>query len=161
MKHSHEDNLAAAVTGPRADRDGFAMVTALLVVLVLSVMAVGATWLATSEKKTTTAESQHMRSVFAADAGGEAGINFIRTADEPPIVQDMGGTNRVHSQGETALEGAQAYNFDVSFVRRNVKPGWEAGYYDYDYDIGAIGEAGAQGQTGVAVVASRLFKRGY
>lgn len=149
---------------PGADdrhRDGFAMVTALLVVLVLSVLAVGATWLATSEKKTTTAEAQHMRSVFAADAGGEAGINFIRTVGEPPVVQDFGGTNQVFSQGETTLEGSQAYNFDVSYLRKRIKPGWEQGYFDFDYSVGSVGEAGAQGQSGVAVVASRLFRTGY
>jgi Tfp pilus assembly protein PilX len=138
---------------PRADREGFAMVTALLVVLVLSVLAVGATWLATSEKKTTTAESVHMRSVFAADAGGEAGINFIRNSETPPTLTFV--------QPETALDGTQAYSYNARFVRRQPKPGWGKDYIDYDYQIGALGEAGAQGQSGVSVVVGRLYKKGY
>ncbi len=141
-------------------REGFAMVTALLVVLVLSVLAVGATWLATSEKKTTTAEAQHMRSIFAADAGGEAGINFVRVADEPPVITDW-GTRAVHSQGETALDGSQAYGFDVAQVGKRPPAGWGQDYADFYYRVNSLGEAGAQGQSGVAVVATRVFRTQY
>jgi Tfp pilus assembly protein PilX len=104
------------------DREGFAMVTALLVVLVLSVLAVGATWLATTEKKTTVAESAHMRSIFAADAGGEAAINFVRTAEDPPTVIDW-ASQSVQSQDSTTLSGSVAYGYDVQFSGWRTKPG--------------------------------------
>ena len=65
------------------------MVTTLLVVLILSVLAVGVAWIAGSEKKTSFAEAVHVRSVFAADAGGEAAINFIRMSDAPPTILDF------------------------------------------------------------------------
>lgn len=144
----------------RTDRDGFAMVTALLVVLVLSVLAVGAVWLATSEKKTTMAEATHVRSVFSADAGGEAAINFIRVSDAPPQILDF-GTMAVRTEPVTALEGSQQYNYDVNFVRKSPKPGWGVDYLDYDYNVAALGTAGRQGNSGVDVVVSRLFKEGY
>ncbi len=143
-----------------ANRDGFAMVTALLVVLVLSVLAVGATWLAASEKKTSVAEASHMRSVFAADAGGEAGINFVRTSDDPPLVLDW-STMSVQTLGETALDGSQAYGYDIQYVRWRAKPGWGREYRDFDYRVAAIGDAGTQGQSGVSVLASRVYKTGY
>ena len=84
------DTQSRSAGTSRVDREGFAMVTALLVVLVLSVLAVGATWLASSEKKTTVAEALHVRSVFAADAGSEAGINFIvpARAASPSLSRD-------------------------------------------------------------------------
>ena len=63
------------------DRDGFALVTTLLILLVLSVIAVGAAWLASSEKRASFAESVHLSAVYSADAGGEAGINFLDTAN--------------------------------------------------------------------------------
>ena len=50
-------------TDPTLNREGFAMVTTLLVVLILSVLAVGVAWIASSEKKTTFAESVHVQSV--------------------------------------------------------------------------------------------------
>lgn len=142
------------------DRDGFAMVTALLVVLVLSVLAVGATWLATSEKKTTAAEATHLRSVFSADAGGEAAINFVRTSNLPPQILDF-GTMAVRNQPTTALEGSQQFAYDVNFARRAPKPGWGPEYQDFDYRIAAQGVASRTGESGVQVVVSRLFKVGY
>jgi type II secretory pathway component PulK len=143
-----------------SSRDGFAMVTALLVVLVLSVLAVGAAWLATSEKKTASAEATHLRSVFSADAGGEAAINFVRTSNTPPQILDF-GTMAVRSQATTALEGSQQYNYDVNFNRRAPKPGWGPEYQDFDYRIAALGQASRTGESGVQVVVSRLFKVGY
>ena len=141
-------------------RDGFAMVTALLVVLVLSVLAVGAAWLARSEKKTTLAEAVHLRSVFAADAGGEAAINFVRTSNLPPQILDF-GTMAVRSQPTTALEGSQQYRYNVNFERKRLKPGWGVDYLDYDYEIGSQGQASRLGQSGVQVVVSRMYKEGY
>lgn len=142
------------------DREGFAMVTTVLVVLVLSVLAVGVVWMATSEKKTSFAEGVHVASVFAADAGGEAGINFIRLADSPPLILDF-GTMNVRNQGSTSLAGASSYSFDSNYLRRQLKPGWGTDYLDYDYRIGSQGNASRQGESGVDVVVSRLFKVGY
>ena len=144
----------------RTSRDGFAMVTALLVVLVLSVLAVGAAWLARSEKKTTLAEAVHLSSVFSADAGGEAAINFVRTSNTPPQILDF-GTMAVRNQGNTTLEGSQRYSYDVEFTGKRPKPGWGVDYLDYDYQVGAMGQASRQGQSGVEVVLSRLYKEGY
>lgn len=147
-------------TTARHDRDGFAMVTALLVVLVLSVLAVGAVWLATSERKTTMAEATHMRSVYSADAGGEAAINFVRVSNSPPQILDF-TTMAVRTEPVTTLEGSQHYNYGVNFVRKSPKPGWGVDYLDYDYSIASSGTAGRQGSSGVGVVVSRLFKEGY
>jgi Tfp pilus assembly protein PilX len=144
----------------RPGREGFAMVTALLVVLVLSVLAVGAAWLARSEKKTTLAEATHMSSVFSADAGGEAAINFVRTSNTPPQILDF-ATMAVRSQGSTTIAGTQDYTYDVNFTRKRPKPGWGVDYLDYDYAVASEGEAGRQARSGVAIVVSRLFKEGY
>lgn len=144
----------------QTNREGFAMVTTLLIVLVLGVLAVGVVWIAGSEKKTSFAEGVHIASVFAADAGGESGINFIRVSESPPTIIDF-GTMRVRSQGETALVGTQAYSYDATYLRKRPKPGWGLEYLDYDYRIGSMGTAGRTGQTGVDLVVSRLFKQGY
>jgi hypothetical protein len=142
------------------NRDGFAMVTTLLIVLVLGVLAVGVVWIAGSEKKTSFADGVHAAAVFAADAGGEAGINFLRVADVPPTIIDF-STMRVRSQGETALAGSQSYSYDATYLRKRPKPGWGLDYLDYDYRLDSMGSAGRTGQTGVDVVVSRMFKEGY
>ncbi len=142
------------------NRDGFAMVTTLLVVLVLSVLAVGVVWLASAEKKSTFAEGVHIASVFAADAGGEAGINFIRVSDSPPTILDF-NTFNVRSQGSTSLAGSSAYSYDATFLQKRIKPGWGTDYLDFDYRLGSRGTASRNGESGVDVVVSRLYKMDY
>lgn len=142
------------------DREGFALVTTLLMVLVLGVIAVGVVWLANTEKKTSFAEQLHVTSVFSADAGGEAGINFVRVADSPPQIQDF-GTMSVDVTGETGIQGSQTYQYDCRYVQKRPKPGWGVDYLDYDYRINSRGQSGQTGQSDVAVVVSRLFKEGY
>ncbi len=142
------------------NREGFAMVTTLLVVLILSVLAVGVVWIASAEKKTTFAEGVHVASVFAADAGGEAGINFIRISDSPPTITDF-GTMNVRNQGTTLLEGSKAYSYNADYLTKRPKPGWGVDYLDYDYRIGSRGTASQDGESGVTLVVSRLYREGY
>ncbi len=142
------------------NRQGFAMVTTLLVVLVLSVMALGAAWMASSEKKTTFAEGAHIRAVLSADAGTEAGINFIRVADTPPRINDF-ATMTVADTGEQTLKDSQSYAYDCRYQTKRPRPGWGMKYLDYDYGIGSTGQASRKGHSEVRVLVSRLFKEGY
>lgn len=151
------DHTAA---GHAPDREGFALVTTVLVVLVLSVMAVGAAWIASSEKKTSFNEGVHISSLFSADAGGEAAINFIRTSETPPNITDF-ADNKVHAAGETTIQGSQAYDYDAHFSGRRGKPGWGVVYKDYDYRMDVQGSASVDGVSGVELMVSRLYKEGY
>lgn len=145
----------------RPGREGFALVTTVLVVLVLSVLAVGVAWIATSEKKTSFAEGVHVRSLFSADAGGEAGINLVRTSDAPLLITSWADST-VHVQPQTVLDGSQNYAFHAFSEGASVKAGWDpTAYLDFDYRIGADGRAAQDGQARVEVVVSRLFKLGY
>jgi hypothetical protein len=147
---------------PRTDshREGFALVTTLLIILVLSVIAVGAAWLASTEKRVSFAEGVHVRATFAADAGGEAAINFLRLATEPPTIIDF-ADNLVRSEGTTAVHGSQNFAYDAHYLRMQHRPGWGAEFRDFDYRVESQGAASVSGQTGVDLVASRLFKVGY
>ena len=142
------------------DREGFAMVTALLVVLVLSVLAVGVVWLAGTEKKTSWAEGVHMQSVFSADAGGEAAINFLRTSETPPIALDANQT--VRNQASTNLHDSQAYDYTARFLVARPKPGWDpTKYRDFEYEVQTHGTASQSGDSDIEMVVSRLYQIGY
>lgn len=151
-----EHSTSARSTG----REGFALVTTVLVVLILSVLAVAVAFIASAEKKTSFAEGVHVSSVFSADAGGEAAINFLRTSPTPPRIVDF-ADNTVRDQGTTALHGSQSFDYDTQFLTKRLKPGWGMDYLDYDYQIGSRGTASIKGESAVNVVASRLFKEGY
>ncbi|MEN8164149.1 MAG: hypothetical protein ABFS37_08470 [Acidobacteriota bacterium] len=153
---SHTDKT---ITTHAPNREGFAMVTTLLIVLILSVLAVGVAWIAGSEKKTTFAESVHVRSIYSADAGGEAAINFLRMSDVPPVWLDANKT--VRNQGSTGLQGSQTFDYKATFIKFVPRIGWGEGYYDFDYRVDSHGTASRLGESGVELVVSRLYKEGY
>lgn len=141
-------------------RDGFAMATTLLIILVLTVIALAAAWLATSERKTSFAEGVHMEAVFSADAGTEASINFLRLSETPPTIINPADLT-VRNQGDTPVQDDQSFRYNCRFLNKQPKPGWGIEYLDYAYVITAQGEASTRGQSGVQVIASRLFREGY
>ena len=142
------------------NREGFAMATTLLIVLVLSILAIAAVWLANTEKRTSFAESVHISSVFSADAGGEAGINFLRLRERPPLIVDFSDMT-VRDQGTTLIQGSQNYEYSCRYLAKRPRPGWGIEYLDYDYEVASTGTASQDGRSGVALIASRLFREGY
>jgi len=141
-------------------REGFAMATTLLIILVLTVIALAAAWMATAEKKTSFAEGVHMEAVFSADAGTEASINFLRLSETPPTIINPADLT-VRNQGDTPVQDDQSFSYSCRFLNKQPKPGWGIEYLDYAYVITAQGEASTRGQSGVQVIASRLFREGY
>ena len=151
------------------DREGFALVTSLLIILVLSVIAVAAIIIATTEKRTSFAESVHATALFSADAGGERGIHFLRTADTPPQIIDMAssqvdtlGATAVY--GQTSLQGRQTYAYECFYAGRGWIPGggWGMEYANYDYQIESLGQTAAVGsRSGVRLLVSRIYREGY
>jgi len=142
------------------NREGFALVTTLLMVLVLSVLAVGLVWMASSEKKVSFAEQVHIASQFSADAGGEAGINFVRLEESPPRIIDF-ATRTVRNQGETNVSGSQNYDYDAFYLDKSPRPGWGVDYLNYNYQINSTGSAATNGRSDVQLVVGRLYREGY
>ena len=146
--------------GIAPNQDGFALVTSLLIILVLSLIAVAAVVLSSTEKRTTFAEGVHSTAVFSADAGGEAAIHFLRMSDAPPKIVDSAEMT-VHSVSYTPNENNQSFDADTHYVRRRPKSGWSTQFVDYDFRIESSGHASADGRSDVDLVASRLFREGY
>ncbi|MBD3222271.1 hypothetical protein GF314_13620 [bacterium] len=142
------------------NQDGFALVTSLLIVLVLSVIALAAVMLSSTEKRSTFAEGVHMTAVFSADAGSEAAIHFLRMSDTPPKIIDA-ADNVVHAVANEALDDLQEFDCEAQYVRRRPKPGWGTQFVDYDFRVESSGRAAADGRSDVDLVASRLFREGY
>ena len=142
-------------------REGFALVSALLIILVLTIIGLGAGLLAKSERRCSMAECVHARSLCSADAGGECAINFLRLSEDPPLMVST-ETQVVNTVAPTTLEGSQQYAYDCRYLGRRPKPGWGIEYLDYDYAVDASGAAAREGHSDVSLVISRLFyQEGY
>ena len=153
-------------------RDGFALVTSLLIILVLSLIAVAAIIVATTEKRTSFAETVHATALFSADAGGEQAIHFLRMADRPPRILDpftmrvdtLATTAMYDNPGQQGEHGGQTYRYECSFAGRNWirGGGWEMNYANFEYAVDSIGETAAVGsRRGVRLVVGRIFREGY
>jgi hypothetical protein len=145
---------------PPIDRDGFALVTSLLVILLLSLIAVAAVVLSSTEKQTSFAESVHNSAVFAADAGGEAAIHYLRMSDSPPKIVDF-ADGTVQREDDEPVVGSQEYDYECQYSRKRPKPGWGVNFLDYDYRVASTGRASTRGRSDIDLVASRLFREGY
>lgn len=142
-------------------REGFALVSALLIVLVLAVIGLGAAWLASGERRCSFADSVHTRALLSADAGGEAAINFLRLSEEPPLVTDYVSLT-VQSVGDTPLEGSQDYAYSCRFLGQRPKPGWGIEWLDFEYGVDARGGASTEGRSDVEMIVSKLYyQEGY
>jgi len=146
-----------AVRG-RFERDGFATAVTLLIILVLAVIGLGAAWLASTEKKTSFAESVHLSALYSADSGGESAINFLRLLPSPPAY--TGAAKTVRSQAQTTIEDTQRYDYACNFDTMRPLVGWDTGYAEMNYRVTAGGWAAQQGRSAVRLVASRVFRIG-
>lgn len=146
--------------GALVDRQGFAMVTTLLMVLVLSVLAVGVVWMASSEKKITFAEQNHISSLFSADAGSEVGINFVRLSPSPPRIISYADSS-VHFLTDEGLYGSQNYDIKCVYTGKARRPGWGVDFKNYNYRIDSTGAAATKGSSSVELVVNRLYREGY
>ena len=96
----------------------------------------------------------------SADAGSEAGINFLRMSDSPPHITDY-ADNAVLNVSETEVLDSQTFEFDCFYTGKSPRPGWGFEFMDYDYLVDSTGRASITGESKVQMVASRLFKEGY
>jgi hypothetical protein len=145
----------------RPDREGFALVTSLLIILVLSLIAVAAVILSTTERRTSFAESVYTTAGFSADAGGEAAIYFLRMCDSPPAILDA-ANNLVESRNNEALQGDQTFSYACFYINWTHRDGWDPTMFrDYNYRISSSGRAAAGGRSDAQMMASRLFREGY
>jgi Tfp pilus assembly protein PilX len=151
-----------AMTGFMHNEKGSALVTTLFFLLGLAVTGAIIAGIASSERRVTNNEYTHTRSFNASDAGGEVGINWIRTLNGPQLVPYNTVVQRLNSFDDLTTTYTDtennAFRYDVTFDRRRFRPGWSREYKDYDFTIDSEGESSQESATVIQVQASRLFR---
>lgn len=139
---------------------GIAMVVALSVITGLALLGVIVIAVATSEKRTAFNEYTHTRSFYAADAGGEMAVNWLRIQSTPPNMLDTQKHVYVPT-GYDSLSNDHLYKYDITYVRKRLRPGWSLEYKDFEYLIQSDGASVAESETSIELQTRRLFKEGY
>lgn len=153
------------------DQRGVGMVGLMLVLSLLAVFALVAAGIAVDERRGSSLDSIHHRSLMAADSGSEAAIAWLQMRTRPPAVQDVASGKVIDSGNSAMLVGNdQGFQFDVT-VRRDPltgeylmrpRPGYDPErFLDFTYDIDANGEAGQEGHSDVSVIATKLTPVNY
>ena len=139
---------------------GSALVLAIGVMAVLAVLALVIVAVVVSEKRTAMLDISGTRSFYSADAASEAGINWLRNQAIPPQIIDV-NNNVFLAGGYTALSANNQYKYDITFVRKQIRPGWSIEYKDYTYTVTATGASAQASQSAITLGVTRLYREGY
>lgn len=139
---------------------GTAMVVALCVLLMLSVLALNVMALAVGEKITTLTDYSGSRSFYSADAATEGGLNWIRQQSVPPPILDS-LNDVLASNAYTTLSASHQYKYNVLYVNKRVRPGWSVEYKDYAYTVQGNGASALSAQSAIQLDATKLYREGY
>ncbi len=142
------------------DNKGIAMVVMLVFITCLALLAVIIVSVSIAEKKTVQNDYTSMRSFNSADAGTEAAVNWLRLRPTPPELVDA-DKHVFIPQDYTELSGDHRYQFEITYDRKRIRPGWGTQYKDFEYEILGMGESSQDSESEVALHAKRLFKEGY
>lgn len=146
-----------------SNESGFAMVVALAFVFGLGLLAVIVMAVSSTEKNTAFNDYTYTRSFYAADAGGEAAVNWLRIQGSPPGLIDVNKHVHLPSGYENlnTYKSDHQYKFDITYIRKRLRPGWSVEYKDFEYEIESDGASVRDAESEVEVNALRLFKEGY
>lgn len=142
------------------DNRGIAMVMTLVIITCLALLAVVIVSVSILEKKTTFNEYTSMRSFYSADAGSEAAVNWLVLQSYPPDMVDTDKHVFVPADF-SELSTDHKYQFEITYIRKKIRPGWSPQYKDFEYVIIAEGESVQESESEISLHARRLFKEGY
>jgi hypothetical protein len=139
---------------------GSAMVLAIGVLAVLGFLALLVIAIVVAEKRTASAEYAYDRAFYSADAASEAGVHWLKGWQTPPPLVDTLNHVRV-SPGVEALTADHLYEYDITYLGKQYRPGWSSEYMDYIYRLEATGSSEQQSQAELELNATRLYREVY
>ena len=148
------------MTSHTADERGAAMVLALGVIAVLTVLALVVVSIVVTEKKTALADYSNTRSFYSADAAAEAGVSWVRRQTIPPPMVD-GNSNVLVQNTYTSLSSDHLYKYNVQYVAKRPRAGWGMEFKDYEYSVQATGTSALASESAIELHTTLLFREGY
>jgi hypothetical protein len=152
-----------------ADDRGSALVVALLVLVLLTLMGISATTTSTIEVQMAGNEKFHDMAFYAAESGWQASLNWLDR--QYPAVTDKVGwdesvTPPTFSPGAKydqpdpivlAVDNDTEYSVKIEFVGTSPVPGYGTNFRRFNYQVDSTGIGPGNARSEVRVVAGKIF----
>ncbi len=149
-----------------ANDRGSALVVALLVLVLLTLMGISATTTSTIEVQMAGNEKFHDLAFYAAESGWQTSLNWL-DRQYPGVTQNLGwdvdSKNFVLENYNTpdyivlAEDNDTEYSVKIEFVGTRAVPGYGTNFKRFNYRVNSVGIGPGNARSEVSVVAGKIF----
>jgi hypothetical protein len=149
-----------------ANDRGSALVVALLVLVLLTLMGISATTTSTIEVQMAGNEKFHDMAFYAAESGWQTSLNWL-DRQFPGVTQNLGWDweeeNFVVENYNTpdrivlAEDNDTEYSVKIEFVGTRAVPGYGTNFRRFNYRVNSVGFGPGNARSEVSVVAGKIF----
>ena len=145
---------------------GSALVVALLVLVLLTLLGISATTTSTIEVQITGNEKFHDMAFYAAESGWQTSLNWL-DRQFPGVIQNLGWDedSQTFVQGKyntpdymvLAEDNDTEYSVKIEFVGTRAVPGYGTNFRRFNYRVNSVGIGPGNARSEVSVVAGKIF----
>ncbi len=151
-----------------ANDRGSALVVALLVLVLLTLMGISATTTSTIEVQMAGNEKFHEMAFYAADSGWQEALNWL-DRQYPGITDNrrwdaVDDTFSPKDENDPppdyislAVDNSTAYRVEIDFVGTRAVPGYGTNFRRFNYRVNSVGFGPRNARSEVSVVAGKIF----
>ena len=149
-----------------ANEKGSALVVALLVLVLLTLMGISATTTSTIEVQMAGNEKFHNMAFYAAESGWQTSLNWL-DRQHPGVTQNLGwdedSETFVLENYNTpdyivlAEDNDTEYSVKIEFVGTRAVPGYGTNFKRFNYRVNSVGLGPGNARSEVSVVAGKIF----
>jgi len=145
---------------------GSALVVALLVLVLLTLLGISATTTSTIEVQITGNEKFHDMAFYAAESGWQTSLNWL-DRQFPGVIQNLGWdedsktfvVENYDTPGYMVLaeDNDTEYSVKIEFVGTRAVPGYGTNFRRFNYRVNSVGIGPGNARSEVSVVAGKIF----
>lgn len=149
-----------------ANDRGSALVIALLVLVLLTLMGISATTTSTIEVQMAGNEKFHDMAFYAAESGWQTSLNWL-DRQYPAVTQNLGWDEASETFVETKYNSSDymvlagdndtEYSVNIEFVGTTAVPGYGTNFRRFNYKVDSRGIGPSNARSTVRVVAGKIF----
>ena len=154
------------IFSPLTNEKGSALILALLILVLLTLMGISATTTSTIEVQMAGNEKFHDMAFYAAESGWQTSLNWL-DRQYPAVTQNLGWDEESETFIEAnyntpdyivlAEDNDTEYSVKIEFVGTRAVPGYGTNFRRFNYRVDSAGIGPGNARSEVRVVAGKIF----